>query len=277
MSSSSMRQRSSSGSTSSIENSPVDSGDTDQRPKKRDRISERFPASTRTPFNQFFRQTPNDQALSGSSGGIQRVSLVQRNGDSYSKPDLEEESAVWVDHLLRDTSICVHNLAFPSATVEDDLPRQLSRFFTCFPKKSPSNSDVPTLDPTKTIYVLYLCINDCGRTSSDELEAIVKALLGTVHDLYIKAGARNFVLVDVPPIDRSPGALDSSDEMQDLFVFSSHKVLMDVLDDPLEYAFGENDPDDEGGAIWGDDLHLTPAVHAILVDHFLASFKAEDQ
>ncbi len=55
------------------------------------------------------------------------------------------------------------------------------------------------------VLVLYLGINDCGRTSSDELEAIVEALLGTVHDLYIKAGARNFVLVDVPPIDHSPG------------------------------------------------------------------------
>ncbi|PBK66961.1 hypothetical protein ARMSODRAFT_889765, partial [Armillaria solidipes] len=195
----------------------------------------------------------------------------------------------------------VHNLTFPSATVEDDLPRQLSRFFTCFPKKSPSNSDVPTLDPTKTIYVLYLGINGCGGTSFDELESIVEALLGAVHDLYIKAGARTFVLVDVPPIDRSPGALDSSDEMQDrvetwndllrerasefatsspqamVFVFSSHKVLTDMLDDPLEYGFGENDLDNEGGAIWEDVLHLTPAVHVILAGRLLASLKAEDQ
>ncbi len=35
-----------------------------------------------------------------------------------------------------------------------------------------------------------------------------------------------------------------------VFVLSSHKVLTDVLDDPLEYDFDENDPDDEGGAIW---------------------------
>ncbi|KAK0444356.1 hypothetical protein EV421DRAFT_1709392, partial [Armillaria borealis] len=186
------------------------------------------------------------------------------------------------------------NLAFPSATVEDDLPRQLSRFFTCFPKKSPFNSDVPTLDPTKTIY---------GSAPPDHsnILRLTDWCRGAVHDLYIKAGARNFVLVDVPPIDRSTGALDSSDEMQDrvetwndllharasefatsspqvtVIVFSLHKVLTDVLDDPLEYDFGENDPDDEGGAIWEDDLHLTPAVHAILADCLLASLKAEDQ
>ncbi|SJL02454.1 uncharacterized protein ARMOST_05781 [Armillaria ostoyae] len=268
ISSSSRRQRSSSSSTS-IENSPVDDSDTDQRPKKnlKDRISESLAASTRTPFNQFFVK----HLMIKLSADLPVGDIVVF-GDSYSKPDLEEESAV--DHLLKDTSICVHSLAFPSATVEDDLPRQLSRFFTCFPKKSPYNSDVPTFDPTKTIYVLYLGINDCGRTSSDELESIVEALLGAVHDLYIKAGARNFVLVDVPPIDRSPGALDS-DEMQDRV--ETWNDLLHVLDDPLEYDFAEDDPDDEGSAIWEDDLHLTPAVHVILADRLLTSLKAEDQ
>ncbi|PBL03007.1 hypothetical protein ARMGADRAFT_281021 [Armillaria gallica] len=235
-------------------------------------------------------------------------------GDSYSKPDLEEESAVWVDHLLKDTSICVHNLAFPSVTVEDDLHyRDFSRVFPR--NRRPTPMFPPSIRPNYlrfctsrpfqyvqanrlVILVSYLGINDCGSTSAD---VIVEALFGAVHDLYVKTGARNFVLVDVPPIDRSPGALDSSDEMQDrvetwngllgartskfatsspqatVFVFSSHNVLTDVLDDPLEYDFGENDPDDEGGAVWEDDLHLTPAVHAILADRFLASLKAEDQ
>lgn len=142
--------------------------------------------------------------------------------------------------------------------------------------------------------------------------------MGAEHDLYIKAGARNFVLVDVPPIGRSPGGLDlilscsyqvtgplcspdSSDEIQDhvgtwndlqvrprvsessmsspqatVFVFSSHKVLTNVLDDPLECDLGENDPD-EGGAIWEDDLHLKPVIHAILADRFFSSLKAKDQ
>ena len=47
-------------------------------------------------------------------------------------------------------------------------------------------------------------INDCGSTDADELEPIVESVFDAVHDLYVKAGARNFVLVDVPPIDRSP-------------------------------------------------------------------------
>jgi hypothetical protein len=51
----------------------------------------------------------------------------------------------------------------------------------------------------------YLDITDCGRTLPDELEQIVETIFDSLHDLYVKAGARNFVFVDVPPIDRSPG------------------------------------------------------------------------
>jgi hypothetical protein len=42
-------------------------------------------------------------------------------------------------------------------------------------------------------------------TSADELEDVVEILFDAMHELYVKAGARNFLLVDVPPLDRSPG------------------------------------------------------------------------
>jgi hypothetical protein len=50
--------------------------------------------------------------------------------------------------------------------------------------------------------VFYLRINDCGRTLSDELEPIVE----TIFDLYVKAGARNLMLVDLPPAVESDSA-----------------------------------------------------------------------
>jgi hypothetical protein len=55
--------------------------------------------------------------------------------------------------------------------------------------------------------VIYLGINDCGRTPSDELQSILETLFDAVHDLYVKAKARNFVFINVPPIDRSPGGM----------------------------------------------------------------------
>ena len=51
---------------------------------------------------------------------------------------------------------------------------------------------------------MFLGINDCGSNDVDELDSIVETVLDAFHTFYVKAGGRNFVLVDVPPIDRSP-------------------------------------------------------------------------
>ena len=56
-----------------------------------------------------------------------------------------------------------------------------------------------------------------------------------------------------------------------ILLFSAHRVLTDVLDDPLEYDFHEDDPTDEGGSIWADDLHLTSEVHDIVAKQLLKS------
>ena len=45
--------------------------------------------------------------------------------------------------------------------------------------------------------VFSLAIKDCGRTFSDELEPIVEAIFDVLHDLYVKVGARNFVVIDL--------------------------------------------------------------------------------
>lgn len=60
-------------------------------------------------------------------------------------------------------------------------------------------------------------------------------------------------------------------EKATVFVFSSHQVLTDVLDEPLDFDFAEDDAETGGGGIWIDDLHLTPAVHVILAEHLLNS------
>ena len=56
-----------------------------------------------------------------------------------------------------------------------------------------------------------------------------------------------------------------------VLLFSSHRLLSDVLEDPLDYDFAEDDPTTEGGGIWIDDLHLTEEVHSILGEHIFKS------
>jgi hypothetical protein len=58
-----------------------------------------------------------------------------------------------------------------------------------------------------------------------------------------------------------------------VLLFSSHRVLMDVLEDPLEYGFSEDDVTTEGGGIWADDLHLRSEVHDILGEQLLTLLK----
>ncbi|OCH88982.1 hypothetical protein OBBRIDRAFT_794723 [Obba rivulosa] len=41
------------------------------------------------------------------------------------------------------------------------------------PKKSGPQAE-PSLDPVKALYVIWLGINDCGRTDADELEDLVE-------------------------------------------------------------------------------------------------------
>ncbi|GLB40125.1 hypothetical protein LshimejAT787_0706350 [Lyophyllum shimeji] len=217
-------------------------------------------------------------------------------GDSYSKSN---EGKTWVDHLRRripGDRPRLYNFAFPGATAEDDLSGQLSRFLDRFSKQE-DNDKTPALDPHGTIYFVFLGINDCGTTECDELDSIVENIFDTLHQLYVKAGARNFVLFDIPPIDRSPQAIDSesvqviedrvktwnevlqaqttefglSSTEATVFLFSTHQVLTDVLEDPLEYDFSEDDPSNEGGCIWMDDLHLTSEVHDILGERLLTA------
>ncbi|TFK65271.1 hypothetical protein BDN72DRAFT_860747 [Pluteus cervinus] len=262
----------------------------------------RSDSETADPPSKFSKEASNLGSLwSGSSATLVIF------GDSYSASpgrDGGDDEMTWatqVDHLqarpdLENASI--RNFSFPGATAEDDLETQTFQFFVQHPPKKAPASDGP-LDPMNTYCVFFLGINDCGRTDDDELEAIVETILDATHTLYIKAGARRFIFIDVPPIDRSPGALEFEDTIRTrvnswneqlhaqvseftretpqatVFFFSAHTTITEILENPAEYDFLEDDIADEGGAIWTDYLHITTAVHKIMATHLLASVPSE--
>ncbi|KAI0371723.1 hypothetical protein BV20DRAFT_159228 [Pilatotrama ljubarskyi] len=190
------------------------------------------------------------------------------------------------------SSATMHNYAFSGATVEDDLAFELGQFFTEFPKKA-SPTSPPALDPESTTYIIFLGINDCGQTDEDDLEPHMETLMDAAHDLYVKAGARNFIFIDVPPMGRFPGALSMSHTLQEranawnillhseakkfaeetssatVLVFSSHAVFTDLLDDPERYGFTQDDVAAEDGEVWVDELHASSLVHKIVADALL--------
>ena len=106
-------------------------------------------------------------------------------------------------------------------TAEDGLGPQINRFLERLLAK---NANSPSFQPEDTTYgmcyrplhcdkdsdnprllAIFFGINDCFRRDENELEAIVESIFdGALHKLYVKAHARNFLLFDVPPVDRSP-------------------------------------------------------------------------
>ncbi|KZV64923.1 carbohydrate esterase family 16 protein [Peniophora sp. CONT] len=202
-------------------------------------------------------------------------------GDSYSS-----DLTTWVGYLTKSGYLVdkpyIQNFAFDGASAEDDLSGQVAAFF--------AESDAFTSEASQTTYFFFLGINDCGQTDTDDLDSMVEILLDAAHELYVKAKARNFVFLNVPPTDRSPGAIaiESEQTMIDrtttwndslrervaefadetprasVFLFSVHAVLCAVLDKPEVYGFMADDIAREDGAIWEDELHLTTEVHAII-------------
>ncbi|KAF8835822.1 hypothetical protein BDN67DRAFT_984357 [Paxillus ammoniavirescens] len=200
--------------------------------------------------------------------------------------EFDPSSFTWVDFLASSIStpaVNVINFAVPGATVENDLEDQLAQFFDRFPKKAKDLKH-------REVFFLGVINNDCDGNSAQDLDSAVEAFFDVVHRLYINAMARNFILVGVPPIDRSPVALASKSgtELKDrietwndlllthasafvsgskqasLLLFSSDKVLTEVLDEPRVYYFDRDDVDLEDGDIWQDTLHITSAVHKII-------------
>ncbi|KAG8840414.1 hypothetical protein FRB91_006115 [Serendipita sp. 411] len=141
-----------------------------------------------------------------------------------------------------------------------------------------------------TITVTWVGINDLAFSA--DVERMIDDLFVLQQYLYDK-GARNFLFIDVPPVDRSPAYrnLTKRDGPSRMVLwnielerrlrtfaaekeaaggpitatyFSSHKVFTAFLDDPEEYGFPKSDVRRSGGEIWVDHLHPTPAVHAII-------------
>jgi len=148
-----------------------------------------------------------------------------------------------------------------------------------------------------TLFVTWVGINDLAFSSDSS--QLLKTLFGFQKCLYEK-GARNFLFIDCPPIDRSPAviqfvkrgngssmpryadwnaALRSSiasfaSEHPDAtaLLFSSHATFTRVLDDPEGYGFHEKGAARKAGkGIWMDILHPTNKMHDIVAKD-LATF-----
>ncbi|KAL2073938.1 hypothetical protein VTL71DRAFT_11264 [Oculimacula yallundae] len=184
----------------------------------------------------------------------------------------------WIDYLTvkyNASTVLTYNLAYGGAIMNSKLvapwkPEVSSiadqiqnQWFPTYAGKSSSTK----WTPKDTLFAVFDGINDIGNSwwlaDTATLNAKIFAIFqGLVDQLYY-AGGRNFVFLNVPPVDRSPLALtntpaDQAREKADIlawnaalvtmaraikvekpdvniFVVDSYKYFTEVLDKPQEY------------------------------------------
>ncbi|KAK5131701.1 hypothetical protein LTR08_000755 [Meristemomyces frigidus] len=184
----------------------------------------------------------------------------------------------WVDFLTttyNETFLETINLAYGGATVDSALvapylPTVLSVKQQVQNEFIPVYADHPSFfdwQANSTLFATFIGINDVGNAYGEANSSIIYSLIfpeyaGLMDQLY-QSGARNFLFLNVPPVDRSPlsvaaGAAAQAIEARDIaawnanvtrlaanlsstyadattFVFDTNAAFTQVLDDPCSH------------------------------------------
>ncbi|USW58272.1 Putative GDSL lipase/esterase, SGNH hydrolase superfamily [Septoria linicola] len=184
----------------------------------------------------------------------------------------------WVDFLTTTWNASyleTVNLAYGGATVDADLVKPYADTVISL-KQQVNEQYLPYYagenrsfewQPSDTLFAVWIGINDVGGTywqenSTDVFTAIFAEYAGLVDTIY-ETGARNFLFLNVPPVDRSPSVLEAGEWSQvneaagiatwnekvaglasnlssvhadaTTFVFDSNALFTEVLDDPSSH------------------------------------------
>ncbi|KAI0514959.1 hypothetical protein F5B22DRAFT_609171 [Xylaria bambusicola] len=186
----------------------------------------------------------------------------------------------WVGYLTfkyNASSLLTYNLAYGGATVDSDLvaPYDVSvkslkdQVESEFIPGYTGSSAKATWTGDNSIFAVWIGINDIGNSyykGTDETDILNTQIFDVISDLIdqiYEAGGRNYVLINVPPLDRTPLivpqgdwavstsqadvaswnqlVLDFADTLKskgdtNVWVYDSNKSFGEAMDDPLSYA-----------------------------------------
>ncbi|KAI3608199.1 carbohydrate esterase family 16 protein [Moniliophthora roreri] len=237
-------------------------------------------------------------------------------GNPLGNPDYPGWTATggenWVDYgttVYNKSLVLTYNFAYGGATIDANLVppyeptvRSLTDQVNIFlgsavaeqPESAPWTSE-------NALFSIWIGINDIGNSwylggdrdaawSNDEFGWLI-----CCHDQY-DVGARNFLWVNVPPVQRTPAVLSSSDtNSQELeksviegfnskletkieafkannsdistYLYDSYVGFTKILDDPTSYGFRDATTYGEGEDIfWGNDYHPSSYAHKYLAE-----------
>ncbi|KAK8045368.1 hypothetical protein PG993_005392 [Apiospora rasikravindrae] len=178
----------------------------------------------------------------------------------------------WVDYLTvkyNASLLQTYNLAVGGATVDSDLVKPYQPTVLSVKQQvqdvflptyvSPSSSDGIGLQwsASDSLFAFWIGINDVGNSYwQDDTAALNRQIFAVYADviqkLYKDAGARNFLFLNVPPVDRSPltlgqGATAVEREAADIAAFNALTAEL-----AANLAGTE---EGEGANVWAYDVH----------------------
>ncbi|KAK5560762.1 hypothetical protein LTR46_001070 [Exophiala xenobiotica] len=185
----------------------------------------------------------------------------------------------WVDYLTvkyYDSLVLTYNLAYGGATVDAALVAQYLPTVLSLKEQVQTEflplygtQQLASWKPDATLFAIFVGINDVGNSyagtasgNTTIYDAVLSEYTSLVNQLY-DSGARNFVFLNVPPVDRSPltassgpaaQALEASrialfnsriatlaanlahaDKQNAVFLYDTHTLFEEVLDNPQQF------------------------------------------
>ncbi|KAI0330409.1 hypothetical protein GY45DRAFT_1250928 [Cubamyces sp. BRFM 1775] len=239
---------------------------------------------------------------------------IPQPGNPLGNPPYPGYTAVggtnWIDLMTveyNNSFILTYNYAYGGATINASLVApyeptvlslidQVNQFLSTV-------ADKPATAPwtsKNSLFSVWIGINDIGNSYylSGDRDAFSDTLLdsyfGQVQELNrprSNAGGRNFLFINVPPVDRSPLMLSQAASAQALekqviagynsklvaraaafqaandgvktWIWDSNTAFSTVLDDPTAYGFVDATSYGGQGDFWGNNYHPSSAAHDI--------------
>ncbi|KAJ7916146.1 hypothetical protein B0H13DRAFT_1609715 [Mycena leptocephala] len=213
---------------------------------------------------------------------------VKFPGVTHAEPDEPN----WVGHFIANYApgqLLVYNYAKGGGRVHD-VKNQIKFMFKQHIGERPASAP---WTPEDTLFITWIGINDAGfgRDHGNNLEKLFEAQ-ETLYD----SGARNFLFVNVPPIDRSPvlangkarNYVDWNTELKKavalfatahpdttVMIYSSWDTFNALLDDTTAHGFPAEDVRKANASIWVDKFHPTSRVHDFIARDMFAFLSAQ--
>ncbi|KAL1915526.1 uncharacterized protein VTP21DRAFT_6650 [Calcarisporiella thermophila] len=125
---------------------------------------------------------------------------------------------MWNEYLAKHFGANLHNYAYSGATADNSIVfrpvpsvnQQLDLYYTDCAK----NGKI-TLDPAKTLHAIWIGVNDLfdiffNKLNAEKYEQSTKAIGKSLKNLY-EHGARQFLLLNIPPIEHMPVVSEKTD------------------------------------------------------------------